>query len=79
MADKKGFSSGPKYSAGWWFGKNSWWSQSGARERVTGQPSGDQKGWLKGLGLNVTHDIPDDQKLIVYGVIGLVVYRIFIN
>lgn len=75
-----GYTSGPKYSAGWWFGKNSWWAQSGAKEYVTGaKPNGNKKGWFEGLGIKVEHDIPDEQKVILYGVIGLVLFKILMK
>lgn len=65
-----------KYDSNWWFGKNSLWAQSGAKEKFTGGSSDSEGIDFGDFTIPTTVDISDDLKLalIIFG--GLFAYKL---
>ena len=66
--------------ANWWFGENSVWQQSGIGSVLTGQTNNSSgKGFLDSLGVTVIHDIPEDQKMVLYAIGALVLFKLLMK
>lgn len=65
-----------KYDSNWWFGSNSLWSKTGAKERFTGVSSESEGDAWGGFSVPTTVDVSKDLKLalIIFG--GLFAYKL---